>query len=95
MSYLTQSILAEDEHLMRRVTACAAMEGIPSPDGWAYQHRWELSAQPGWVAAYASARVAHDADPGKAPLPGANEAAITDGQILAAVQAIQKAEEEP
>ena len=79
MSYLTQAKLADDGHIRLRVTACAATEQIEHPDAWAYEHRWQLSAQPGWVAAYASAAVAGDD-------PGANEAAITDGMILSAVQ---------
>ncbi len=89
MSYLTQSILAEDEHLMRRVTACAAMEGIHSPDGWAYAHRWELSAQPGWDAAYASAIA------GGIEHPGRDEGVIPDAWILTAVQQIRQDEEAP
>lgn len=87
MSYLTQAALADDEWLLRRVTACAALEGIPSPDGWAYQHRWELSAQPGWDAAYEYAVNS------KVERPGADGGVIQDAQILAAVQALQKAEE--
>lgn len=94
MSYYTQSLLAQDETVMLRAAACAAGEQIPDPLTWAYAHAWELSAQPGWGAAYASARVLHDTDPDKHPPPGANEAAITDGHILSAVQAIQKAEAE-
>lgn len=87
MSYLTQAALADDEWLLRRVTACAALEGIPSPDGWAYQHRWEPSAQPGWDAAYEYAVNS------KVERPGADGGVIQDAQILAAVQALQKAEE--
>lgn len=89
MSYLTQAALADDEWLLRRVTACAVLEGIPSPDGWAYQHRWELSAQPGWDAAYEYAVNS------KVERPGADGGVIQDAQILAAVQALQKAEKAP
>lgn len=93
MSYLTQSQLAEDHFILRRITACAASEGIAEPDMLVNQHRWELSAQPGWVGAYASAQVAHEADPDTVPPPGANEAAITDGMILAAVQLLMSEDE--
>lgn len=88
MSYLTQSRLAADQTLLIRVTACAVMEGIESPQAWAFEHAWDLSAQPGWVAAYGSAKLAHEADPETVPLPGENEAAITDQMILSAVQAL-------
>ena len=50
---------------------------------WAQQQPWALSAQPGWDAAYASAIAA------KNPAPGADEAVISDGMILAAVQALR------
>lgn len=82
MSYAIQADLADDGYLRRRVTACAATVGIDSPSEWAQDHTWQLSAQPGWVAAYASA-VASEID-----RPGADESVITDGMILSAVQAI-------
>lgn len=84
MSYLTQSKLAFDAVLADRVTACAASERVSDPAAFAVTHRWELSAQPGWVDAYASAIAGGDQS------PGANEGAITDGMILAAVQSINQ-----
>ena len=80
MSYLTQAKLAADQSIILRVTACAVSEGVEDPGFWAQQHAWQLSAQPGWDAAYASAVAA------KNPAPGADEAAISDGMILSAVQ---------
>jgi len=80
MSYLLQAELASDELIMRRVTACAASEGFAQPDSWAWERRWRLSAQPGWVDAYASAHAANF------PAPGADQAVISDAQILSAVQ---------
>lgn len=80
MSYLTQADLADDGLLRRRVTACAAAERIAEPESFAYMHRWELSAEPGWDDAYAYAvgqGVEH---------PGAAESVISDAMILAAVQ---------
>lgn len=93
MSYLIQAEVAEDGSLWRRATACAASEGVNSPGEWASEHRWALSAQPGWVAAFASAAAARaawtpESETERPPEPGANEAAITDGMILAAVQAL-------
>lgn len=84
MSYKVQADLADDAALRRRVAACAASEGVTDPDGWAYQHRWALSAQPGWVEAY------RDAIASGVREPGADENAITDGKILAAVQALRE-----
>jgi hypothetical protein len=84
MSYLTQADLADDGDLRRRVTACAALEGIPEPEAWAYAHRWELSAQPGWDAAYEYAINA------EVERPGADAAVISDQQILAAVQTLRE-----
>lgn len=83
MSYLTQARLAADGDILARATDCAATEGITDPAAWAYEHRWELSAQPSWVAAYASAAVDSDR-------PGAVEAAITDQMILSAVQHLRE-----
>jgi hypothetical protein len=71
MSYKTQALLAKDDQLLARVTACAATEGIP---------------EPGWDAAYAYAITA------AIPNPGNDEGCITDGMILASVQAIATAE---
>ncbi len=82
MSYLTQADLADDGMIRRRVTACAALEGIGNPDAWAYERRWQLSAQPGWSAAYEHAVTSGRED------PGADPAVITDAMILAAVQAL-------
>lgn len=85
MTYLTISKIAADPALTLRVTACAAQEGEPDPSGWAFTHRYNWAASPGWDAAWESALAAHDAD------PGSNEAVITDGMILSAVQALRHA----
>ena len=82
MSYLIQSRLRQDRALIDRVTACAAMEEVADPYQWVVAHDWQLSAQPGWVEAYASALTVVGKPPGE------NEAAITDGMILSAVQAL-------
>ena len=54
---------------------------------WTYQNKWAFSAQPGWDGAYAYAVVANPTLE-----PGDNEAVITDGMILSAVQALLQAE---
>lgn len=84
MSYWDQADLADDSDLRRRVTACAATEGVPDPDGWVYQNRWALSAQPGWVELYASAGTSGTGSAGRDP------SVITDEMILSSVQALTR-----
>lgn len=83
MSYSIQADLADDGFLRRRVTACAASEGETAPEEWAMQHRWALSASPGWASAYESA-IANEIEK-----PGDSPAVISDGMILAAVQQLR------
>ncbi len=85
MSYRTQAQAAQDQNLRLRCIACAATERIPQALNWVDQHMWELATQPNWGNAYASALANGD------PAPGNNEAVITDGMILSAVQAIHTA----
>lgn len=80
MTYRTQAILAQDFDLQQRVQACAATQGLGTVPDWAADHMWELSASPGWDAAYASALEA------RVEGPGNSESVITDAMILAAVQ---------
>ncbi|MGW9021255.1 hypothetical protein ACWGOE_07225 [Leucobacter chromiiresistens] len=84
MSYWFQADLADDSSLRRRVIACAAREGISAPETWAHEQRWRLSVQPGWVEAFASAKISENPDPGR------DEAVISDGMILAAVQVLRE-----
>lgn len=88
MSYLFQAKIANDGNISQRVTACVALEGVEEAEGWAWSHRWKLSAQPGWSNAYASA-VANGIEE-----PGADESVITDSMILSAVQSILNAEQD-
>lgn len=80
ISYSTQAKLARDQGLTDRVTACAASEKHADPVKWAFDHRWELSAEPGWDDAYAYAVRNGITNPGD------DEGVITDGMILSAVQ---------
>ena len=88
MSYRTQAVMAQDNYLLLRITACAAGEGIDTPRRWAGERNWVFSAQPGWDASYAYAIATNVQDPGN------SEVVITDGQILSAVQAVVNAEAE-
>lgn len=86
MSYLTQTHIAANPVLQLRVAQCAASEGIPDPRFWAQENMVHLAATDGWAAAFAGS-TAED--------PGADEAAVTDAMILAAVQQIIPAETPP
>jgi hypothetical protein len=81
MSYSTVFQCADDQALLDRVTACAAQEGAFDPMLAATSLRWPLSSASDVEAAYASALAAGNPDPGGDP------AVITDGMILANVQA--------
>lgn len=81
MSYLTQAKMAQDYGLIMRIAACAASEGVSlAPTSWADTHRQRLVASPSWDTAWESALA------GDVENPGEDEAVITDGMILAAVQ---------
>jgi hypothetical protein len=75
---------------MMRVTACAAIEDLPDPRSWVTGHEWQLAASPGWGDAWAYASAV---DPDETDL-GSRSDVISDGMILASVQAIV-AEEPP
>jgi hypothetical protein len=65
-----------------RISACASTQSVSDPENWAIKYRWELSAQPGWDAAYAAAIE------NNLPDPGSRSDVITDGMILSAVQVL-------
>lgn len=83
MGYWDISTMAGDTDLTARLSAAAAQEQVPGdPAGWAWDHRWQWAAQPGWGEAWASAVASGNEHPGR------DAAVITDGQILSAVQSI-------
>lgn len=66
-----------------------ARESFRLPDGqWTLPFHYGVDfAQPGWAAAYASAKLTYEQAPeGEGIPPGENEGAITDSMILSAVQ---------
>lgn len=82
MSYGTVNLAANDAELQGRVTAAAAQEGdTVNPTGRMWQIIWWVASRSDIEAAYASALAADN------PSPGGDESVITDGMILAAVQA--------
>ncbi len=84
MAYYDLSLLSDDQDFLRRCAAAYATQGGSDVDAfaWAFDHRWQLAAQPGFADAYASALA------GGVEFPGRDAAVITDPQILAAVQAV-------
>lgn len=92
MATLNEHITARnDADLLARFVAAAEMAGIDNPQGWAEQHRGELVAARvdddhtvSDVHAYAVATYK------PTPRPGANPAAVTDNQIMAAVKTVQE-----
>jgi hypothetical protein len=81
MSYLSISKCAADPSFVARITAAAAQEGANPPHTVASQVAWPTAAASDVEAAYESALAGGNPDPGGDP------AVITDGMILAAVQA--------
>ena len=79
MTYYTQALLAHDTELMLRATACASAELIAAPEAWVGERAWELSASPGWDAAYSAAFEAGVENPGR------DGTVVTDEMIRAAV----------
>ena len=82
MTYNSIATMAEDTALRRRVAACAAQEGVPSPESWTVQQSLMWAGAPGWADAYDYAVATGNEAPGR------DEAVITDGMILAQVQAM-------
>lgn len=82
MSYNDIADMAGNSYLKQRIAACAVTEGVThiSPMAWASVHQWYIVANPGWSDNWAYARAAQN------PEPGRDEAVITDGMILSAVQ---------
>ena len=80
MAYWDLNLLAQDLDFAARTIACAAAEGIPVPEVWANEHRWQVCAAPGFSDAYASALA------GGVPDPGRDQAVISDAQLRVAIQ---------
>lgn len=84
MSYADMVLIKQSESLYDRLVMCATQEidaDVPA-EWWVDVHLNKLATQPGWGAAFASARANNITD------PGADETVITDAQILTAVQTL-------
>lgn len=78
MSYLTLSQMVRDSDLIERITACAAALGHENPESVSRPHMWKYVVTDGWAKSYSTAT-----DPA-----GADEAAVTDDMIRAAVERV-------
>ena len=87
MALSTIDDLAQDPDFRRRAQVAALQLGVDTPSTWVMGHVYRLAASPGFEAAYASAC----ANP-YLVRNGDNPAVISDGAILAAVQATWEAE---
>lgn len=87
---MTYNIITEMYHsqsLTQRCTASVASEVVAGAPGdtavansWVTQRAWDIAATPGWADQWASAVAGGISD------PGANEAVITDAEILSRIQ---------
>jgi hypothetical protein len=87
VTYLQQDQIATNLPMLARVAQAAAQEQVATdPDRWTYEHRRTWASAPGWDEAWNYALLTHEGDADYDP--GTDEAVITDGQILAQVQAM-------
>lgn len=86
MAYYDAWLLSQDQDFMNRAGMCAEEEGLGFE--WGINNRHSIAAAPGFAADYASALA------GGVPSPGRDQAVISDGELLSAVQAL-KAEQAP
>lgn len=95
MTYQAQAQLTKDHHLIDRIAACAATQGVREAGTWAARNMWPLSASEGWAAAYAAATQGDPpVDPADwSPRAGADPGVITDEMILKAVQKLLRKEQ--
>jgi hypothetical protein len=96
MAYSDIAAITMDSDFRLRVAACVAEQQQAGetydpidPLVWADANRWAMAGAPGFGNAYASAVAAGVSRPGNDP------AVISDGQILAQVQAVHGAGQTP
>lgn len=88
MSLATQSLMVQDDGLLRRIAAAASHHGIRDALPWAVDHAWLVTATEGWADRY------HEASKNDPPVEpaawygihGAKPDVITDEMILDAVR---------
>lgn len=82
--------IAQNNSIIYRVAAQAALEGEEQPVAWATTNIWKIAAQPGWAEDWQYAR--DQETPNVNPDTGARSDVISDAKILAAVQAVRSSE---
>jgi hypothetical protein len=92
-SYIAIAEIASDGWMNERLRACAAQQehltGVPvDSDTWVAQQRYIWASSPSWGEKWDYAKATHQ-DPEY--MPGKDPAVITDGDILATVQALTTA----
>ena len=86
MSYNIVVAMVASTSLTTRCAAAASGEGVQTPLAWAQENAWELASSPGWADAWKSAMDSLTVNAN--PDIGQRDDVITDGMILAAVQAL-------
>jgi hypothetical protein len=90
MSYSAINAMFQSQSLRKRIIACAAQEGEPNPEGAVSNNiMWRLVTNSEWVSNWTSAVAGYTEVYN--PDTGARPDVITDGHILAAVQAVRTA----
>ena len=93
--YLAIAAIAQDEYMNERMRACVTQEayqghiplGVNDAPQWVASNAYVWASAPGWGAAW---QYALDSNPSADPPyePGKDDAVITDGMILSAVQSL-------
>ena len=92
--YLAISEIASDQYMNERMNAAATQEAYLREQGvlagdplsWVSMNRYVWASSPAWGEAWRYAQTVNEADPDYEP--GKDEGVITDGMILATVQAL-------
>jgi hypothetical protein len=86
MTYRAIVEMARSVSLQQRCAAAAAEQGVTSPDQWVTMRIWQFAASPGWADKwqYATDEITINQQPDL----GIRDDVISDGDILAAVQAL-------
>lgn len=90
MAYKSIIEMAQSQSLRMRIVACAAREGIDSPETWVTSRMWQLAATVGWDDDWQYAKATANANVN--PDTGARDDVINDADILSRVQEIVVAE---
>lgn len=85
-SYLSIAAIAGDPWMLERIRACAAQQQIPEVETWSYDLRYAWASSPSWGEKWDYALAVH---PEEEYQPGKDAAVITDGDVLATVQALK------